>query len=115
MNRAELQVEWESRIQKFRASGEKAIHWCKANQINRQQLHIWMKRLDATSRVRTTFLPVQMTNELKPEPLMSESSQPERSSCLRIRIGAAIIEVDAGFEPGLLREIVRALEADPVC
>jgi hypothetical protein len=109
MGREEIRVKWEARIQAFHASGEKAIHWCKANQINRRQLYAWIKRLDAapsSPRVKpATFIPVQVTSDAK-----SESS-----SSLRIRIGSAVIEVESGFEPALLRKVVHALEADPSC
>jgi hypothetical protein len=110
MAREEIRMKWEARIAAFHASGEKATNWCKANQVNRRQLYSWMKKLDASSSAsaavkRASFIPVQVTPEAKPEP----------SNCLRIRIGAAVIEVDSGFQPALLREVVRALEADPVC
>lgn len=109
MNREEIRMQWESRIQAFHASGEKIAPWCKANQVNRQQLYAWMKKLDAShpspSLHQVTFIPVQMTTE----------ALPTWSPCLRIRIGAAIIEVNAGLEPALLREVVRALEVDSVC
>ncbi|WP_029192853.1 IS66 family insertion sequence element accessory protein TnpA [Paenibacillus harenae] len=109
MGREEIRVKWEARIQAFRASGEKATQWCKANQINRRQLYAWIKRLDAapsSPRVKpATFLPVQVTSDAK-----SESS-----SSLRIRIGSAVIEVEPGFEPALLRKVVYALEQVPSC
>jgi len=109
MSREEIRMKWEARVEAFRASGEKTTHWCKANQIDRRQLYTWIKKLDespASSSVKqTTFIPVQVTPEVKPAPCRS----------LRIQIGAVVIEVDAGFEPALLREVVRALGADPVC
>lgn len=108
MAREEIRMKWESRVAAFRASGERATDWCKANQVNRRQLYAWMKKLDtslATTFVkRATFLPVQVNPEARPEP----------SGCIRVRIGAAVIEVDAGFHPPLLREVVRALE-DELC
>jgi hypothetical protein len=64
-----------------------------------------MKRLSASSTSSiaakpTTFIKAKVT----PEP------EPEQYACLRIRLGAAVIEVDAGFNPVLLREVVQALE-----
>lgn len=115
MNREELRAHWEARIQRFRSSGEKAKQWCTANQVNRRQLSVWMKRLDAASMSRTTFLPIELANEQMPELDLPEAAQPAPPGYLRIRIGTAVIEVEAGFEPGLLREVVRAMEVDPVC
>jgi hypothetical protein len=109
MGREDIRAKWEARIQAFRASGQKATHWCEANQINRRQLYAWIKRLDPASssaRVKPAkFIPVQVTPDAK---LESPSS-------LRIRVGSAVIEVELGFEPALLREVVHALEAIPSC
>jgi hypothetical protein len=115
MTREELRIKWEMHIKMFRTSGEKAVPWCEANQVSRKQLYIWMKRFDASATARTTFLPIQVTCDSQPVPLSLESLKPASSETLRIRIGAAVIEVQAGFEPGLLREVVRALEVDSVC
>lgn len=109
MGREEVRVKWEARIQAYLASGEKATHWCKANQINRRQLYAWIKRLDAapsSPQVKpATFIPVQVTSD----------ARSAFSSSLRIRIGSAVIEVESGFEPVLLRKVVHALEQGPSC
>ncbi|KGP77447.1 transposase, partial [Paenibacillus sp. MAEPY2] len=40
-------------------------------------------------------------------------SKPTPSACpLCIRIGTAVIEVEPGFNPALLRDVVQALEAE---
>ena len=105
MAREDAQKKWEERIAAFRASGEKAARWCKANQVDRRGLYTWMKRLSgpspvATAAKPTTFVKAKVTLEPEPQP----------SACLRIKIGAAVIEVDAGFNPALLRDVVQALE-----
>lgn len=109
MSREEIRVKWEARIHAFRASGERATHWCKANHINRRQFYAWIKRVDAapsSSHVKpATFIPVQVTSETKSVP----------SSRICIRIGAAVIELESGFDAALLRKIVHALEGDLSC
>ena len=110
MTREEVQKKWEARVAAFRASGEKATRWCKANQVDRRQLYTWMKKLGEPSPASaagkaTTFIPVQVA----PEP------KSESPTSLRIRIGAAVIEVDSGFHPALFREVVRALGDDHGC
>ena len=105
MAREDVQKKWEERIAAFRASGEKAVKWCKANQVDRRGLYIWMKRLGGSSTVVTTAKPTTFVKAVvTPEP------EPQSSACLRIKIGAAVIEVDAGFNPALLRNVVQALE-----
>jgi hypothetical protein len=103
--RENVQKKWEKRIAAFRSSGEKAVTWCKANQVDRRGLYTWMKRLGGPSAAAvaakpTTFVKAKIT----PGP------EPMTSACIRIRIGAAVIEVEAGFNPELLRDVVRALE-----
>ncbi|OZQ57311.1 MULTISPECIES: hypothetical protein [Paenibacillus] len=108
MAREDVQEKWEARIAAFRSSGEKAIKWCKDNQVNRRHLYAWLKRLsssssDANSTKSTTFVKANVTPESKPTP----------SACpLCIRIGTAVIEVEPGFNPALLRDVVQALEAE---
>jgi len=105
MARVDVQKKWEARVAAFRASGEKATCWCKANEVNRRQLYTWMKRLGGSSERTlsakpTPFIPVVVTPEAETRP----------ASAIRIRLGSAIIEVDAGFNATLLREVVKALE-----
>ncbi|MBN2982663.1 IS66 family insertion sequence element accessory protein TnpA [Cohnella algarum] len=103
MAREDVQKKWEERIAAFRSSGEKAARWCKANQVDRRGLYTWMKRLSGSSPAAVksaTFVKAHITPEPEATP----------SACLRIRIGAAVIEVDAGFNPTLLRDVVQALE-----
>ncbi|HUC90397.1 MAG TPA: hypothetical protein VMS09_00035 [Paenibacillus sp.] len=106
MAREDVQKKWEDRIAAFRSSGEKASRWCKANHVDRRGLYTWMKRLSASSNSSTaakptTFIKAKVTPE----------QEPKQSACLRIRLGEAVIEVDAGFNPALLRDVVQALEA----
>lgn len=112
MSNEEKRIEWEAHIKACWASGETVPRWCAIHHINRRQMYYWMRKLNAR---RTTFLPVQFMGEAEPESLALESVSPGLPNGLRIRIGTVVIEVDAGFEPGLLREVVRALEVDPVC
>ncbi|WP_139787254.1 IS66 family insertion sequence element accessory protein TnpA [Cohnella massiliensis] len=106
MAREDVQKKWEARIAAFRSSGEKATRWCEANQVNRRQLYTWMKRLsdsptDTTAAKPTAFVKARITSE--PEANLSACP-------LRVRVGAAVIEVDAGFNPALLRDVSQALE-----
>ncbi|WP_040950104.1 IS66 family insertion sequence element accessory protein TnpA [Gorillibacterium massiliense] len=70
MARAEIRQQWETRIAAFRASGEKATHWCKANQVNRRQLYNWLKRIEGTGvsgapSKRTAWVHVEIAPELE--------------------------------------------------
>jgi hypothetical protein len=35
---------WETRIKAFQASGQTAVAWCEANEVNRRQLYSWIPK-----------------------------------------------------------------------
>jgi hypothetical protein len=84
--------------------------WCEANECTREQLKYWLykKKSAALSVVSATpprFVPLAVTEESK----NSFAATPT----LTIHIGAAWIPLQSGFDPSLLREVMRAL--DPSC
>jgi transposase-like protein len=40
---------WETRIKAFQASGQTAVAWCEANEVNRWQLYSWLRKLKKSS------------------------------------------------------------------
>ena len=105
MAREDVQRKWEARVAAFHASGEKVTRWCKTNEVNRRELYTWIKRLNGLSEETvvdrpTAFIHVTVAPEAKTEP----------PAYLPIRLGSAVIEVAPGFNPVLLRDVVKALE-----
>jgi len=84
---------WMERVTAFRASGQGAKAWCTANNVSTCQLYYWLKR--GTSVAQPTWLPVVL--------------EPTLGYTLNVRIGKATVEVAAGFDPELLRQVVEAL------
>lgn len=89
---------WQQRLAEQAASGLTQNQWCDAKGINRRQFKGWHRRLTFTtsearwvgSSLQTTHLPLQ--HEFPP-----------------VRVGAATIEVQAGFSPLLLTQVVHAI------
>ncbi|MEC0371475.1 IS66 family insertion sequence element accessory protein TnpA [Paenibacillus chibensis] len=105
MTREDVQKKWEARVATFRASGEKVTKWCKVNKVDRRQLYTWMKRLDGSSGNTVSRKPPSFINvALTPE------AETKRLTSIHIKLGTAVIEVEPGFNPTLLREVVKALE-----
>ncbi|NTZ20724.1 helix-turn-helix domain-containing protein [Paenibacillus sp. JMULE4] len=100
-----IQVErrqlWESRIDAFRASGQKAAEWCAENQINRRQLYNWMRRLDSKRPTKNSPSWVRVKVDQQPQ---------EASPSVLIKIGSATIEVKSGYDASLLADVVRTLQ-----
>lgn len=100
MTRSELAEHWREQIEDFASSGMTAQEWCNFNAVPLNQLQYWKRRLkvlDKAQPTATTWTAIEI-------------EQPVASS-ISIRIGSAFIDLNSGFNPCLLREVVRALEA----
>lgn len=104
--REQRRRDWAARITDFRASGMTMAAWCDANGCTISQLKYWLYKAknvsSTTSSPSTRFMPITVNNR-------NEVSDP--TPPLVVRVGQATIELRAGFDPGLLREVVQALES----
>ena len=79
--------------------------WCAANNVKPERLWYWLRRYrtekDTCLREPNQWLPVKISDHL----LMEEDSP------LRIKVGAACIEVKPGFDPAVLSQVIRILTA----
>ncbi|MEF3310861.1 IS66 family insertion sequence element accessory protein TnpB [Paenibacillus sp. GYB004] len=107
----QLRQQWAARIAKYRASGLTLKAWCAAHDCTVHQMKYWLYK----SKTRT---PSDSTGSSTPAPAtrfvpLTVAEQGKRAS-LVLRVGPAQIDLYAGFDPRLLREVVHALaEAVP--
>jgi transposase-like protein len=99
----ELRAQWRQRVADFRASGLSGAAWCAAHQLKEHQLWYWVRRFadETSSQTHVSpvrFLPVEVR----------ESTSPSQHPLI-VRVGQAAIEVHPGFDPSLLRDVVRSL------
>jgi hypothetical protein len=102
-SREQRRRQWEKRIARWRASGLSMAAYCREHEVNYAQLVWWRRHLqsDAASPP-LTLIPV-----VAPGP----SHGP-----LVIRLAGGIgIEVERGFDAGLLSAVVRALQVTAAC
>ena len=96
---------WAARIADYRASGMTMSAWCAANHCTIDQLKYWL--------YKAKNMPPSPSSTSSPRwvPLTVADGHPKAdvSSSLVVCVGQARIELHAGFDPGLLREVVRAL------
>lgn len=100
MANLELQQEWERRVTAFLASGLSGAKWCEANSCKEHQLWYWVRKFREVGAEKAA--PTQW--------LQLEAAE-SATSGLRIRVGPATVEVEQGFAPRLLVEVVRALSS----
>lgn len=100
MTKEERQKLWGARIAEFKASGQSVNAWCTEHNVSSQQLWYWLKkeRQQESTEKTVSWLPVNISNSGLP-------------SSLFVRVGEVTIEVNPGFNPKLLLEIVNTLVA----
>ncbi|NMP25189.1 IS66 family insertion sequence element accessory protein TnpA [Sulfobacillus harzensis] len=96
--REELRQLWAGLVAEFRASGLGQAQWARQNGYKVRHLQYWLRKFPATDAAASetmAWVPVVPDREATPS--------------LVVRVGSAAIEVPPGFDPGLLRAVVRTL------
>ncbi len=96
--RKEKRRYWEEQIRRFGESGLTQVEYCRRNQISRDRLNYWRKRLSSGS---SSLVEISLNRFF-----------PDVHGCpLRLVIGDRYrIEVDRGFDPGVLHQLLYVLE-----
>lgn len=91
---------WRKHVRNWKESGLTQAEYCRRNGINRRSLFYWKKRV-AQCDPEISFVEIAL-----PPGCITP-----RSSVLRVLIGERYrIEIESGFDPGLLQQVVCALE-----
>ncbi len=105
MTKLERQKEWDTRITEYQASGLSVQEWCSANNVKSHQLWYWLRKqktIKEASLIQSNqWLPLEV----------SEYTSVEQDNALVLRVGKTCIEVNPGFDPTLLSQVVRVLTA----
>mgnify|MGYP000906009627 FL=1 len=101
-DREQLRQLWAARIADYHAIGLTMAAWCARHQIRVDQLKDWLYRRQLhnppPAAAGPRFLPLTVT---------------EPSPTLTVRVGSVQIDLKPGFDPQLLKAVVRALEETP--
>jgi hypothetical protein len=96
---------WKVRIPDYLASGLTMSAWCAANDCTKDQLRYWLKK----SKNNISSPLEEAANGFVPLTVMEPESVPVHTTPLQLYIGPTRIELRAGFDPQLLRQVVQAL------
>jgi hypothetical protein len=100
----ETEAKWAERVRGWKASGRRAEEYARGQEFAPSTLRWWSSRLGrgvVPSRAPRTAASVRMVRVV-PAPR-------REASALTVRVGVAQVEVRAGFDPTVLRELVAAL------
>lgn len=105
MSREEVRLHWRARIEEFRESGQTAAEWCKVHNLKVNQLRRWIHKFSKQSTVESTSPTIRWLSVTTESPTTTITTGPT----MTIHIGSASIEVQDGFNPILLKQIVHVL------
>ena len=104
MSNTTKRIEWEKRIQDWKASGLSKAKWCRDNECNVHQMHYWVKKLDEYT------LPLQNSQEyFLPIKVADKSHKPIGS--VFIHIDQMSVEVQPGVDIELLSNVLYVLQS----
>ena len=96
---------WQDLVKAHSRSGLDVTSFCRDHQINRQRFYLWRQRFQTQAQTPMTdaFL------ELVPSSRSGESG-------IRLRLDPSLsIELDRGFDPATLQQVLVALRAQGSC
>ena len=101
---AEKRRYWEEQVQGWRGSGLSQKEYCRQNQLPENRLTYWKKRFNK-AEAPVSFVQVQVGGKSRSKGHFSQGSG------LRLIVGRKHeIEVDRGFDPHVLWQLIYALE-----
>jgi hypothetical protein len=95
MTQEQLRKQWADQVAAFKASGQSTTDWCTEQNIKPSQLRYWLRK-DKNIQTKTTWLPLNLDDTDAP---------------LLVKVGQVTVEVKPGFDPRLLLDVVKALQA----
>jgi hypothetical protein len=100
------------------APGEMTVRqWCDRQGVSLHQYYYWRRRIAAVADEKTAEAkPSSRNARVQPwlaVEVVEPMAAPATSEKLTLQIAGAAIDLQPGFDPSLLRAVVRALGADP--
>lgn len=95
---------WIARVTAYKQNGQTMKEWCSTQGVTLDQLKYWLRKFKSEAGgsdfpAPTSFVPL----------VLSESSRSPSSASLRLHVGDVHFDVNVGFNPELLRDVVAAL------
>lgn len=103
MTQQQRSTYWQDLVEAQSQSGEDVTTFCRDRRINRQRFYLWRQRFQKPTGEAGVFL------ELVPS-----SGSEESGVRLRLHQGLSI-ELDRGFDPATLQQVLTALRAKGPC
>jgi hypothetical protein len=93
---------WKQHIDSWQQTGLTQAEYCRQHNLKHHQMVYWKKRF-LNTETETSFVPIKL------EDLLDISTQPDRASLSLVINDQFKIEISAGFDALLLRQVIVAL------
>jgi hypothetical protein len=93
---------WKQHIDSWQQTGLTQAEYCRRNDLKHHQMVYWKKRF-LNTETDASFVPIKL------EDLLDISTQPDRASLSLVINDQFKIEISAGFDALLLRQVIVAL------
>ena len=103
MTRNERKAMWEERVRAFQHSGQSVKQWCAENQVQVNNMYLWIKKCNKPITSVSTSSDWMMV-DMKQQPK-------EAPSQLTLKVGCVTIEVPRNFDQELLVEVIQVLQS----
>ena len=101
--REALQREWQERVSQYQRTEETVRGWCKTHDVPEHQMRYWLRKLGGAPAKQPS-----KGDESRFAPLPSSSSR-QSTSGVAVRGGSLRVEVQQGFDPQVLLDVVQSL------
>ena len=99
MKKTENQKYWSQKVSEFKTSGKSKEEWCKKQGISHRQFNYWLRQFPV-KEAPTQWMPVE---------IKVEANKPDTP--LAVKIGAATVEVQPGFDKNHLSDVLKVLKS----
>ena len=100
---------WCARVSEYKSSGLSIHEWCKRAGIRVDNLRYWLRKFDE-SECGQSWAGVKLIDDVKPG-AMNFGRTALVDGGVTVRIGAAMIEIQSGFDPMHLTEVLRVVSS----
>jgi len=104
MSNTAYRSEWESRVISFKSSGMGVTDWCKANDVKLHRFKYWLYKRKSSNSASVAKNNKQWI-AIETAPVASSMQE----NAMIVKVGQASIQVKPGFDPVLLRDVVKVL------
>lgn len=100
--RAALHQEWQTLVAQYHASGQSVRRWCQERELPEHKLRYWLRKFRDGSALPSP------SNDSRFVAVPSKPS-PDIPTGIAVKVGHLRIEVQRGFDPQVLVDVVQSL------